>query len=188
MTSYRDRTCIVWTDDDIATLKDLWNKGHTAVEIAAVIGKGLSKSAVIAKRSRLGFERAEAYIPKRSMAKAARDAGALQKPMNLRLVTPPPAPINLPRKVITGGTSGRLADLERDDCRWIVQDGPPGHMDQAVMCGEPKREGSAYCASHHALTIVKRPSAAQRAANRARSVRLSQHKHANGQPLARFVR
>lgn len=188
MTGYRDRTCIVWTDDDIATLKDLWARGQTAVQIAAVIGKGLSKSAVIAKRSRLGFERAAAYVPQRSMAKAARDAEAPQKPTNLRLVTPPPAPIDLPRKIVTGGTSGRLADLERDDCRWIVEDGPPGHMDQAVMCGEPKREGSAYCACHHALTIVKRPSAAQRAANRARSVRLSQQLQVKGQVLGRFVR
>jgi len=49
-----------------------------------------------------------------------------------------------------------LNDLDYSACRWVVEAAPEGQGDQSVMCGSPKREGSAYCAVHHAQAMSPR--------------------------------
>jgi len=46
---------VAWTDERIATLKDLWGRGLSANEIASRLG-GVSRNAVIGKAHRLGLE------------------------------------------------------------------------------------------------------------------------------------
>ncbi len=45
-----------WTDERIAQLKKLWEKGLTASQIAEALGNGLSRNAVIGKAHRLGLK------------------------------------------------------------------------------------------------------------------------------------
>ena len=44
-----------WTDEKVKKLRDLWTKGHTASEIAALLGD-TTRNAVIGKAHRLELE------------------------------------------------------------------------------------------------------------------------------------
>ena len=46
-----------WTPARDAVLRQMWNAGHPAREIAEAIGAGLSRNAVIGRARRLGLER-----------------------------------------------------------------------------------------------------------------------------------
>ena len=45
-----------WTLEKETKLKELWKKGHTASQIAAVLGDGTTRNAVIGKAHRLNLE------------------------------------------------------------------------------------------------------------------------------------
>ena len=44
-----------WTDEKVGKLKDLWSKGHTASQIAGMLGE-TTRNAVIGKAHRLNLE------------------------------------------------------------------------------------------------------------------------------------
>jgi GcrA cell cycle regulator len=44
-----------WTDERINLLTSLWQEGKTASQIAAILGEGVSRNAVIGKAHRLGL-------------------------------------------------------------------------------------------------------------------------------------
>ena len=44
-----------WTEDREKKLRELWNKGHTANQIANILG-GTTRNAVIGKANRLNLE------------------------------------------------------------------------------------------------------------------------------------
>ena len=46
---------MAWTDERIALLKQYWEEGRSASQIAEVLGEGLSRNAVIGKAHRLGL-------------------------------------------------------------------------------------------------------------------------------------
>ena len=59
-----------WTDEKVEKLKELWTKGHTASQIAEVLGD-ITRNAVIGKAHRLNLE---ARAPsKQSGAPSSRD-------------------------------------------------------------------------------------------------------------------
>ncbi|TPE61805.1 GcrA cell cycle regulator [Sandaracinobacter neustonicus] len=46
---------MAWTDERIALLKQYWEEGRSASQIAEILGEGLSRNAVIGKAHRLGL-------------------------------------------------------------------------------------------------------------------------------------
>ena len=52
--SYTKYSKMSWTEDKVGKLKELWGKGKTASQIAAIIG-GVSRNAVIGKAHRLNL-------------------------------------------------------------------------------------------------------------------------------------
>ncbi|MCG2841800.1 GcrA family cell cycle regulator, partial [Sandaracinobacter sp. RS1-74] len=46
---------MAWTDERIAALKQYWEEGRSASQIAEILGEGLSRNAVIGKAHRLGL-------------------------------------------------------------------------------------------------------------------------------------
>jgi GcrA cell cycle regulator len=46
---------MAWTDERIAALRQYWEEGRSASQIAEVLGEGLSRNAVIGKAHRLGL-------------------------------------------------------------------------------------------------------------------------------------
>ena len=46
---------MAWTDERITLLKQYWEEGRSASQIAEILGEGLSRNAVIGKAHRLGL-------------------------------------------------------------------------------------------------------------------------------------
>ncbi|MAT85348.1 MAG: hypothetical protein CMA25_00095 [Euryarchaeota archaeon] len=130
-----------WDETREAKLKELWEKGHTASQIAELLG-GTTRNAVIGKAHRLklagrvqskkpekekrqvdsGLSKEEKYISRRSRFKSL----LLDKDFE---------PEN-PKK---------LEELTDNNCRW-----PMGHPDQEnfYFCGRMPIEGFSYCKLH----------------------------------------
>ncbi|CAN7640959.1 GcrA cell cycle regulator [Phenylobacterium sp. LjRoot219] len=156
-------TSLGWTDDRVATLKRLWIDGLSASQVAARLGGGVSRSAVIGKLHRLGLTgpriAAVRPAPKQRPAKrspAAPSRWALRSHGRPTAQTPEPV-------VVEHGLVRNLRSLGRGDCRWPL--GDPQAADFS-FCGRPARPGSPYCASHNRAahaprTATQRDSAAE---------------------------
>jgi GcrA cell cycle regulator len=80
-----------WTEERIATLKQMWEGGQTASQIAEALG-GVSRNAVIGKAHRLALQaRPSPVVPKEVEAKPA--------PAPVVAAPPPPKPAPAPKPV-----------------------------------------------------------------------------------------
>ena len=149
-----------WTDERIETLRRLWGDGLSASQVAARLGGGATRNAVISKVNRL-------CIPPRktrSRIKSAHLRGKHQphpwhkpklKPPPQRstfpasravfkadgLPLPPPAEFDVPRIA--------SADLEPHHCRYpCVADVREVGAFAPIFCGLKPVEGLPYCETH----------------------------------------
>lgn len=152
-----------WTDERVELLRARWLEGKSATEIAAELGAGITRNAVIGKKDRLALKRPETqqtqtrrYFkgkPKRPRAlvmEEHRQRSTLIRKQDL----PPPPP--KPFKDIVDTRPDRvvaLVDMDRHDCRWPF--GDPRQSDFG-FCGAPTREGSSYCPVHHRRAYLPR--------------------------------
>lgn len=134
-----------WTDERISTLRTLWADGLTASQIAAKLGEGVTRNAVIGKAHRLGL--------------ASRPS-----PLKTEKAKPAPAPSKTPeveeRQKIT------LLQLTERMCKWPI--GHPGEAD-FQFCGEDSNPGQPYC-QHHASLAYQSPAPRRDRRNRAANV------------------
>jgi GcrA cell cycle regulator len=150
---------MAWTDERIAKLKQGWEGGMTATQIAEMLGEGVTRNAVIGKAHRLGLEsrpspvkstdatpapaRAAAAAPPPAPAPVTASAPAI-KPME----APAARPVGKPATGVSKGgkqTRTTLLDLNDKVCKW-----PIGHPDDADFhfCGRPSNAGFPYCNDH----------------------------------------
>lgn len=118
---------MAWSDDRIATLKKLWDKGLSASQIAAELAEGITRNAVIGKAHRLGLKSRPSPVKSDS-----------SKPKKV-----------VPREIpIEGDTNVALLDLTESICKW-----PIGHPGEEVFhfCGAPSASGVPYCEKHCAM-------------------------------------
>lgn len=164
---------MAWTDERIALLKQYWEEGRSASQIAEVLGEGLSRNAVIGKAHRLGLAArpsplksgevrpeadaapAEAKPPKPAAVKPAPAPGVAAAPSpatpaapapHLAAPTaPPPAPAPVRAPARAKGAKVTLLDLNDRICKW-----PIGHPDEADFhfCGKAVSPGFPYCGEH----------------------------------------
>jgi len=141
-----------WTDERIALLKILFERGRTCREMAYEIG--VSRNAVIGKLARLNLTRGRgARLPRsggRTAAAVPRPRGArhLQLLLKARVeeseaLAPPPVDI----LKIPEGPGCSLLELDADTCRWPIGDAAV----EAKFCGNKPFGGSPYCAGHARL-------------------------------------
>ena len=170
-----------WNDDRVELLKKLWNQGLSASQIAAELGNGVTRNAVIGKVHRLGLSgRAKTVTPQ-----AARPRKATRAPShplshgsatrgNLALSPKAPAapapvlhvaPAPVQEVVIPMSERVTIMELRDSMCRW-----PHGDPTSAEFrfCGAKSPPGSPYC-NYHAQ-IAYQPSV-ERRRDRARSAR-----------------
>lgn len=153
-----------WTDERVATLKQMWDGGYTCSQIASELREGCTRNAVISKVHRLGLSgrrpsnkfTSGAYVPKRRPEPAPR-LPRPPKPAKARtvreavpIVAAPSAPYH--------GPLGNQAVVEIKDtqCKWPIGSiqAPEFHF-----CAEPvwtrKSElASMYCPYHHRLAYT----------------------------------
>jgi GcrA cell cycle regulator len=136
----------MWTDERIALLKDSWESGMTASQIAEKLGENVSRNAVIGKAHRLGLKSrpspvkpGEAEVPVAVVAPAAVAAAPA--------AAPPPAPrVATPRAAAKGkAAKTSLLDLTEKICKWPI--GHPGDAD-FHFCGKGAQAPFPYCTEH----------------------------------------
>ncbi|MAV76905.1 MAG: hypothetical protein CMG02_00945 [Candidatus Marinimicrobia bacterium] len=131
-----------WTQEREEKLKELWKKGHTASQIAEILG-GTTRNAVIGKAHRLKL--AARAAPKGSKT-IRKQASVGDKVKNEKFVSRKARFKSLlldknfePEKPKT------LEQLEDKNCRW-----PIGHPNEKnfYFCGRTPVEGFSYCKLH----------------------------------------
>lgn len=142
-----------WTDERVELLRRLWSEGLSAGQVAAEIGAGVTRNAVIGKIHRLG-------LPDRAAAKPAGRARigrpgenrqveqAVRKPAPSAPIAPALTPIAEPAEVaIPVSDRVTLLDLRDSMCRWPVGHDGARHL----FCGAHSADfahGRPYCAEH----------------------------------------
>lgn len=146
-----------WTDERVDLLRKLWNDGLSASQVAAELGGGITRNAVIGKIHRLGLaERAKAPAsPRPRAAKPARSQSAPRSHGhsvgNLALAFAPrphvaPAPRLDEDVVIPISERVTLLELRESMCRWPMGDPTTPEF---RFCGAKSPAGSGpYCAYH----------------------------------------
>ena len=131
-----------WTSEKVEKLKELWSKGHTASQIAEMLGD-TTRNAVIGKAHRLNLE---ARAPsKQSSSSRSKD--------NKQVVRRSPAPMSrkakfqsiLLDKNFEPENPKTLEELTDETCRW-----PIGHPPEKEFhfCGRKPLEKFPYCKLH----------------------------------------
>jgi len=147
-----------WPDARVEILKQLWLGGLSASQIAAKLGDGITRNAVIGKVHRLGLSGRgspnrvprprtrrprQPSVPRRmsSSGNAALKTRTSVAPARQR--EPEPEPIRLV-DLPEGGRIGILSLTEKT-CRWPI--GDPG-ADDFCFCGHIPQDGTPYCSYH----------------------------------------
>jgi GcrA cell cycle regulator len=152
----RNNVDSIWTEDRTAMLRKLYASGSFSCSgIAAELGDGITRNAVIGKMHRLGLT-GKVYgriYPRKTpeqieATKREKEERRRERRRAQRITVVKPA-INLEalRCVEVEPLHKSLSDLGRDECRYPYGDGP------YTFCGNPQREGHSYCGPHFALTL-----------------------------------
>ena len=157
-----------WTEERVELLKQLWLEGLSASQVAAKLGDGITRNAVIGKLHRLGLSgRGSPTRVSRPRTRRPRKPSAPRK-VSARnstngAATPPPARANVSARATTRPEiipepillqniphSERIGilDLTEKTCRWPL--GDPGTED-FCFCAKTPQSGTPYCDYHASL-------------------------------------
>ena len=132
-----------WDEAREAKLKELWEKGHTASQIAEILG-GTTRNAVIGKAHRLKLaarapskNSSSSNIKKVQTHKHIKQDKYISKKSRFKSL--------LLDKNFEPENPKKLEELDDKNCRW-----PIGHPDQKdfYFCGRAPIEGFSYCKLH----------------------------------------
>ena len=152
---------VTWTDERLELLKKLWGEGLSASQIAAELGGGMTRNAVLGKSHRLGLARntsAGTSTPRpRKEGPAPGKSPTAEPPMRhkpepvIRTATQPPfeqpKATPLPMEVGPPQREGlTIMELREGMCRWPLGDPTTPAF---RYCGAQGIAGLPYC-SHHA--------------------------------------
>jgi GcrA cell cycle regulator len=152
-----------WTDERVEMLRKLWNDGLSASQVAAEIGAGITRNAVIGKIHRLGLaqraktpiaarprvakpQRPQAPPPRAHHGHAPAIIGNVALALSPRALVMPDA---RPQEEVVIPMSERvtLMELRESMCRWPIGDPTTAEF---RFCGakSPGGGGSPYCGYH----------------------------------------
>ena len=133
-----------WTDEKVQKLKELWKKGHTASQIAEMLGD-TTRNAVIGKAHRLNLE---ARAPSKSSHASGTSSGQnkiQRRPSQQPLTRKQKFQSILLDKNFEPENPKSLEELSEDTCKW-----PIGHPNEEsfYFCGRKPEEDFPYCKLH----------------------------------------
>lgn len=170
-----------WTDERVELLRKLWNEGLSASQVAAEIGAGITRNAVIGKIHRLGLsQRAKTAIaPRPRVAKPPRQQAPVRSHApsmmgNVALALAPRAlalPEIRPQEEVVIPLSERVTIMELREamCRWPIGDPTTSEF---RFCGARSPGGGPYC-GYHAQVAYQPAQDRRRARDQMRTARLA---------------
>jgi len=169
-----------WTEERVELLRKLWSDGLSAAQVAAELGAGITRNAVIGKIHRLGLaERAKTSAAPRPRApRAPRNLTGEARPQgpavmgNVALAFSPDVAVALaPRpdeeNVVPISARVTLMELRESMCRWPLGDPTAAEF---RFCGAKSPAGSGPYCCHHAR-IAYQPAQDRRRREPARAIR-----------------
>ena len=131
-----------WTTEREKKLKELWKKGHTASQIASIIGN-TTRNAIIGKAHRLNLE--ARAISKKSALKAQTESNITPEVKTQKLGRKARFKALLLDKSFEQENPKKLEELTDETCRW-----PLGHPyeEKFYFCGRKPMEKFPYCKLH----------------------------------------
>jgi len=131
-----------WTTEREEKLKELWKKGHTASQIATLIG-GTTRNAVIGKAHRLNLEARAAS--KKSASKTNTENNSAPENKKQKLGRKARFKALLLDKNFEPENPKQLEELTDQTCRW-----PIGHPyeEKFYFCGRKSIDKFPYCKLH----------------------------------------
>tara|TARA_B100001996_G_C18623739_1_gene578877 strand:+ start:868 stop:1362 length:495 start_codon:yes stop_codon:yes gene_type:complete len=131
-----------WTPEREEKLKELWKKGHTASQIATLIG-GTTRNAVIGKAHRLNLEARAAS--KKSVTKTTTENNTAPENKKQKLGRKARFKALLLDKNFEPENPKQLEELTDETCRW-----PIGHPyeEKFYFCGRKSIDKFPYCKLH----------------------------------------
>ena len=165
MTDQTKETVLSWTDERVELLRKLWLEGLSASRVAADLGGGVTRNAVIGKVHRLGLSgRVKAPVsssPSRVRPNKAPNP-ATRTPMTQRSLGMPmrgntalavqarPMPMAQPQRmsgdVVPMAENVTIMDLRESMCRWPV--GDPSSSEFRYCGGKAPIGEGPYCSFH----------------------------------------
>lgn len=130
---------MTWTPEKIKSLKKLWQKGKSTVEIGKALG--ISKNAVVGKVHRLELAARPSPIKNAGAAKKTASKST-QKNAGKNAQKTPAKQKN---------SKVTLMDLKLTSCRWPI--GDPKDAD-FHFCGKPAQTGKPYCPEHCKIAYI----------------------------------
>jgi len=132
-----------WTLEKETKLKELWKKGHTASQIAAILGGDTTRNAVIGKAHRLNLEGRAAF--KKIKTKTNKDNNIPSEVKTQKLGRKASFKALLLDKNFEPENPKKLEELTDKTCRW-----PIGHPyeENFYFCGRQPMEKFRYCKLH----------------------------------------
>jgi GcrA cell cycle regulator len=131
-----------WTPEREEKLRDLWKKGHSASQIATMLGE-TTRNAVIGKAHRLNLE--ARAVSKKSTPKVSLTSSVKPELKTQRLGRKARFKALLLDKNFEQENPKKLEELNDETCRW-----PIGHPyeDKFYFCGRKPLEKFPYCKLH----------------------------------------
>ena len=132
-----------WTEEREQRLRDLWEKGYTASQIAEMLGGGTTRNAVIGKAHRLKL--AARAVSKQSKSLKKQDAASGLNKREGYISRKSRFKSLLLDKNFETENPKKLEELGDKNCRW-----PIGHPDEEnfYFCGRNSVENFSYCKLH----------------------------------------
>ena len=131
-----------WTPEREEKLKELWKKGHTASQIASLLGD-TTRNAVIGKAHRLNLE--ARAVSKKSTSKVNKENNVRLEIKTQKLGRKARFKALLVDKSFEPEAPKKLEELTDETCRW-----PIGHPyeEKFYFCGRKAMEKFSYCKLH----------------------------------------
>ncbi len=151
---------MTWTDERVELLKRLWAEGLSASQIAAQLGGGITRNAVIGKVHRLGLAgRAKPAASTAGRAARRPRTQTLQRarPLVIGATALKASPIVEPRRLairepeileVPESLHATILTLSDQTCKWPI--GDPA-AENFHFCGHRPRTGTPYCEYHARL-------------------------------------
>lgn len=142
---------MAWTDEMVEGLRQMWDEGLTANEIAKRLG--VSKNSIVGKVHRLCLKARPSPIKRKDVVEETVVDNVQEVVPETEVVVEKTIEVTVKKnKKSEKNGNIKLVELDSHTCRWPLGD---PRDDDFCFCGKKIRLGQTYCDEHSAQAYVK---------------------------------